>query len=358
MSAARPDRAAIRRLRRGVVPPTHIRFLSVGGEAMVGEVMRLLRQLRAGTADAGFIHGEWGFGKTHVLGLIRHIALDEGCAVAYLNLNGRSAALNHPQRFYHLVAGRIRLGNVPPGLSSLIEACARDPARRDRLERWAGGNRHRGEFAAAISRLLWTWTDLRDAPSYAWSVLLGTDLAWADYAYKREKALQRLADLGACLAAGGAGGLVLQLDELETMDQLWNVRSRIGAYRVLGRLVATRFVLPFFAVTDRFHRLVEWDLKFRNLLDDPLLPADARTFLVGWQCRDFPTLSPPALTGGLAHALVEKIAELYRVTYGRGVPPVDREAVIREWMRSPVRSPRTLIRRTIHELDILRDGHP
>jgi BREX system ATP-binding protein BrxC/D len=70
----------------------------------------------------------------------------------------------------------------------------------------------------------------------AWTILRGADLSWSDDASKREKALSRIAALARMCHAIGLKGLVLILDEAETIDQLWNIRSRLSAYHVLGRL--------------------------------------------------------------------------------------------------------------------------
>lgn len=356
MNATARDRRAVRRLRRGIVPGTHIDSLTVGAEGLLRDLNRLLDSLKGGTAEVGFVHGEWGMGKTHTLRLIHHLCLRDGYSVAYTNLNGRSAALNHPQRFYHLVASRIRLQDNPAGLPFLIDVCVRDTVRRDKLEHWAATNRTDSEFAAALYRLLSMWRVPSDAPAHAWSILVGTDLAWADYAYKREKALLRLADLGECMAAVGAGGLVLELDELETIDQLWNVRSRVGAYGVLGRLFEMRRVLPIFAVTDRFHRLVEFDLEYKVAPEDVSLSIAARAFLVAWRNRSLRMLSPPIFSESLAHGLVGKIAALYRAAFGHTALSVRPAAIVEQWVKSPRRSPRSLIRRTIHEMDVARNG--
>ncbi len=190
----------------------------------------------------------------------------------------------------------------------------------------------------------------------AWSVVMGADLAWADYAYKREKALGRIEDLGGLLAAVGNGGLVLELDELETLEQLWNYRSRLGAYWTLGRLTGMNRVLPFFAVTDRFRRQIDSDISFRGTLDDPGLSQSALRFLEAWVNKRFPTLKPVAITSVLPRTLVGRTVELYESCYGplNGTP--DPQEVVSWWVRSPVRSPRTLIRKAIHWLDIARDN--
>jgi hypothetical protein len=340
-----------------VVPASHIRTLSVGTGAVIRRIDSLLDDLRARKSTGGaFVDGEWGTGKTHLLALIRQVSLDEGYAVAYLNLNGRSAAVNHPQRFYHLIASRLRTSSAGPGLATIIDAVIRDRASRASLETWLDEARYRSELAGSIAALLEDWDDPKDAPAYAWSVVVGSDLVWADYAYKREKALRRIADLGEFLSACGAGGLVLQLDELETMDQLWNVRSRIGAYSVLGHLTRMNCVLPILAITDRFAQLIDGDLKSRSLLADASLPGSVRTFLQRWQHAAFPILRPATMNSDLAATLLERVIRLYQETYTSSAAEVDRTGLMNEWSRSPWRSPRTLVRRALHELDLLRDA--
>src|ERR1700722_299009 len=108
MNQTSEHRAVVRRLRRGVVAASHITSLSVGLERQTLEIERQLRFLAVGSAQACFIDGEWGTGKTHLLALMAQLAIDKGAVTAYLNLNGQSAALNHPQRFYHLIAARVK----------------------------------------------------------------------------------------------------------------------------------------------------------------------------------------------------------------------------------------------------------
>jgi hypothetical protein len=350
------DRAAVRRLRRGVVASSHIVPLTVGAEPLVNEVRGQFQLLSAGMAQACFIDGEWGTGKTHLLALTRRLALDDGHATAYLNLNGQSAALNHPQRFYHLIATRIRTVEGTLGLPSLIGRWAARDETKTALTQWAGANEHRSELAGAVGELVRSFGKGDFAPMHAWSVVMGADLVWADYGYKREKALGRISDLGECLAALGMGGLVLELDELETLEQLWNYRSRLGAYSILGRLVAMNHVLPFFAVTDRFRWQIDSDIRFRGTLNDPGLSQSALRFLEAWIKERFPKLRPVVMTPALARTLVGRIVDLYEGCYGPldGVP--DPQEVVRSWAGSPVRSPRTLIRRAVFQLDLIRNN--
>ncbi len=345
------DRAAIRRLRRGIVPASHVLSLSVGIEANVAVMSAELERLKDGKGRACFIQGDWGAGKTHLLAIVRSLATNGGFAVAYLNLNGNSAALNQPQRFYHLIATRLQVRCAGPGINLVLSHWCADPVLAARLQAWAAANANRSELASALLDVT-----VNSSLAKAWAIIMGTDLAAADYGYKRDKALHRMSHLGECLTAMGYGGLVLALDEAEMLEQLWNYRSRVGAYSTLGYLVSMKSVLPVFAVTERFERQIQQDIWSRNLLRDPYLSIPAAQFLTKWQSREFPRISPSPVTTALAGVLVVRIGDLYRSTYGSPKGGLDVARLVQEWSASPTRNPRNLIRRTLHALDLARDG--
>src|SRR5215213_6352644 len=95
------DRKAIRSLRVGVVPSSHVLQLAVGVGPLRADLDSEIDHLRSGGQRAVVVSGEWGAGKSNLLSYLREYALERNVAVAYLNLNGSSAAVNHPQRFYH-----------------------------------------------------------------------------------------------------------------------------------------------------------------------------------------------------------------------------------------------------------------
>lgn len=342
------SRAAVRRLRRGVVASSHIRRLSVGLDRQILEIQKQLRFLRLGSAQACFVEGEWGTGKSHLLALTAQLAIETQTPVAYLNLNGQNAALNHPQRFYHLLAARVNTAQCASGVSELIHWIYTDHALKAKLLEWAMINDRTSELAWAVKTLLNSNTT---DGSLSMSILLGTDLAWADYGYKREKAIKRIADLGHCLSHCGLSGLVLELDELETLEQLWNSRSRKGAYEVLGRLIQMKHVFPVFAVTPRFRSLVAQD--FASLSD---FGNGALEFMNGWHRKQYPLLRSTELTQELALKLAHLVDDIYSEAYNHARSGIKVAQVVTEWNRMPTRSPRTLLRRVIHHLDIARNG--
>jgi hypothetical protein len=186
----------------------------------------------------------------------------------------------------------------------------------------------------------------------AWDVVAGTDLAPFDY--KRAKALERLAAVAKLLRSVGGAGLVVVLDEAETIDQLWNRLSRMGAYETLGALCRMEAAWAVFGITARFQRSVDRDLA--NGMLSYAQNADADGFLRAWRDRAYRQLAPPALTDEEAEDLVRRIVRVYDSAY----PTIDRgplyeSQILFKWKSNPGRNPRRLIRSVIDALDARRE---
>lgn len=349
-------RAAIRRLRTGVVPEAQIERLSVGYGKAKQTVGDAYEALQVGDRPTSlFVKGEWGTGKTHFLSFVRGAATSRGIAASKVDLNARSAALNFPQRFYGALVENIRMeGRV--GLRAILEIALSEPRKRAKVYEFG-----RSPFAADIG---WALTDLcnryerseelgaeHDA---AWALLAGTDLAWADYTYKREQAIARLGAIGRLLAAIGYDGVVVTFDEAETLEQLWNVRSRLSAYGVLGQLCRLDAVWCVFGITERFERTIDDDLA-RGVLDYHYISESAAWFLRNWRSGKFTVFIPPEVDGRNAKALVGNVLGLYTTAYSSEALPAEIIAkCVEEWMSNPSRNPRRLIRTVIHHLDLHR----
>ncbi len=351
------EAAVVRRLRVGVVPGSVLEQLSVGYEQLSQQLLDGMHGLRLGRQPTAlFVRGEWGSGKSHCLTFARLLARQRGVAASMVSLNARSSPLNYPQRFYPVLAANLEDGSAERGLRPLLTSWLLDPSKRARLLAFS-----RDSAAGELRWALYTLASRHDfdeiaAPQaeWTWNTLLGSDLSWGDYPYKRAKALDRVQALSSMLRQVGLPGLVLTLDEAETIDQLWNVRSRLVAYEVLGRLTTMPGVWCVIGVTERFARTVEGDLA-RGLLDATDSPQPARQFLRAWQDKAFDVIELPAIDRAMASTLARKVADLYHAAYP--VSAVDRELVahcVRLWSQNPSRNPRRLIRLMVHHLDLGR----
>lgn len=353
-------RAAIRRLRTGVVPSWEIERLSAGyGKAkqIVGDGFHKL--LVGERPQPLFVRGEWGSGKTHFLSFVHAAATSRGFPSARVNLNARSAALNYPQRFYGLIAESISRTDQL-GLRAIVLGLFHEAQTRERLRAFAATTAA-GDLQRPLIQL-WQRYERGDELGLledpAWVILYGGDLAWADYTYKREQATSRIGALGRLLAAVGLAGLVIAFDEAETVDQLWNARSRMSAYGVLGHLCRLEAVWPVFGITERFDRTIANDLE-RGVLAYNFVTDSADWFLTSWQRNHFEILQPPSIDARTARALAGTVANLYEEAYrSSGIDMRLVERCVDEWLKNPGRNPRRLIRTLIHRLDICRPLNP
>jgi len=349
-------RAAIRRLRTGVVPIWEFDLLSVGYDRVKQNVGNSLSELkRTGRAEPLFVRGEWGTGKTHFLSYVQATAAGRDFATAIVGLNARSAALSHPQRFFPVLAESIR-ARASTGLRGLILDSLYDDGMRESLKRLAASSVC-GDLQWAVASLCLNFESgerLQLGNHPAWRSVYGADLCWSDHASKREKAVSRIAAVAGLCRAVGLGGLVLVLDETETIDQLWNIRSRMSAYGVLGRLCRMPATWCVLATTMRFDRMLERDL-VSDFLKSQLVNADAVAFLARWGQGGRNTIQPPAVDERNAYDLATAVCSLYEAAYQevRGSASII-ERCLDEWTGNPGRNPRRLIRLLIDAFDASR----
>ena len=346
-------RATIRRLRTGVVPMMDIEHLSVGYGKAKQTADEAFDALLAGQRPRTlFVRGEWGTGKTHFLSFIRGAAVGRGFATTTINLNARSAALNFPQRFYLALMDNLRV-HTHAGLRPALAEALRDSEMRARIANFAGSG-SAGDLGWALRQLADRYepsTALDPGHDAAWAYLSGADLAWADYGYKKEQAIVRIGAIGRLMATLGYDGIVVTFDEAETLDQLWNIRSRLSAYGVLGHLCQLQSLWCVFGVTQRFERTVLSDIN-RGVLSYDFTSDNASWFLRSWGGDRFTRFEPPQVDGRNARTLAAKVLDLYSTAYGLGTSQnklVDR--CVEDWIENPSRNPRRLIRALIHQLD-------
>jgi hypothetical protein len=344
----------VRRLRAGIVPLEDLESLSVGYGAVSSLVSGRLAALSRGQpAPPLFVKGEWGSGKSHLLSFVRAAASAKSIPVSLIDLNARSAALNYPQRLYSILVENLRCGGDALGLRGIMLKWLEDSPSRKRL----GDAASKPPWGWSIGGLIWRhendYNVALDDPG-EWTFLLGADLRWANYGYKRDQALARVEALAALFFQMGLGGLALVFDEAETIDQLWNVRSRLTAYGVLGRLCKMKAVWCVFGVTKRFDQTIAYDLA-RDFAGSLPASPNAQWFLQSWSQGSFETVDPPEVDPRHARVLARNIARLYGEAYGTdGSGDGLANQCVATWLQNPGRNPRRLIRLLVHQLDLRR----
>jgi hypothetical protein len=337
-----------------VVPFWRFEDLSVGYDNVKETVAVALADLQHNRAEPLFVRGEWGTGKSHLLSFIRASASSNGFVSARIDLNSRSAPLNHPQRFLPSLTDDLRSHDCR-GLRALLYKALEDPEARRRIVAYAR--------SGAAADLQWPLCSLIYAYEsgerveldnhYVWRLLQGADLSWSDHVSKREKALARLQAISLLCRTMGCKGLILLFDEAETIDQLWNIRSRMSAYSVARRLCRMLGIWCVFGITRRFERTVDADwVRLPNVEN---VQADAATFLGDWHAGRMRRVEPPPIDANSARSLVRAIIALYDSAYqGASLDERTIERCLTDWRRNPTRNPRLLVRLLIHSLDAHR----
>jgi hypothetical protein len=338
------ERMAIRALRAGIVPPSHVTHFSVGLTDLEPMLEARLEHLARGEAVRSLvIMGDWGTGKTHCLWYAQHRANLAGVPASILSLDARSSPLNYPQFWYEAIVTRMRTSSGIGLLDLVREHAKRGPefVPMDPFEQVFRNALIRAQ-SGGLSE------DTRE-----WLCLRGGDLSWSGYGYLKQRAIDRLAALARSFHKLGLGGLLLGLDELETIEQLGSIRSRATAYAVLGRLHAMQHLVLMLGVTPRFDRLVREDYA-RGLADASYTSPEAHMFLTEWVTNSFDTWTPPEPTRKHGISLAERVATTYQRAYSCNVQHARVTAAVEEWYRSPARNYRKLMRRLVYECDILR----
>ena len=306
--------SVIRLLRTGIVPSSAVESLSVGYSRFRADLVSGIEGFTSGShQEPIFVNGEWGAGKSHALAYCRNMCSSRGIPTAHVSLNARTTPLNYPQRIYGEVAACVGFG-TELGLRPLLHSLLSEPSTRSLLTKQAVGSvaNPLSSSIRALAILYERGEGISPIADGLWSYLLGEDLGWANYPYKRDQALERINGLAEFFRAVNGGGLVLLMDEVETVDQLWSYRSRTVAYSVMTRIARMHAVWSMFAVTQRFTRLVALD---GPRLGETTTSHDARSLLNSFADRTALVFDTPQLDRQRAMRLACAVAQLYHDAY-------------------------------------------
>jgi len=84
----------------GIVPMDCVKYFSAGREKEIGLIQKLLSETESGNSGLLFVHGHYGIGKTHILGLTLDCALERGFIASHVTLTSRECPLSHLNDVY------------------------------------------------------------------------------------------------------------------------------------------------------------------------------------------------------------------------------------------------------------------
>lgn len=356
-------RRMLESFRLGIVPDDCVDEFTFGRETETHELKSWLSNPHE---NALALIGAYGSGKTHLLNYARSYAMQEGYAVAFVEMDAIETPFSRPKRVYSQLVRSLRYRPEPKASKKdfrwLIRKALNDKLFQDHFY----FEHLRGETRDDV---LWNWIEARESTSKPYS----PDTRYIGYPglYDNGTSANIYCYLLSSIAwactqpAIGLKGLLLVFDEAETLHARSTVTAADRSYNFLHALIATvrgdadlleppyknnRFVhathanaVPFlyrqpsglkvlFAFTsdDGFYRSNELDSLRRLYLD--------------------------ALDIDGLHAIFEAISKLYTTTYGVTINDEQIDA-IREQVIYQEGPTRLAVKSFVEALDILR-FHP
>jgi len=114
-------RLIVEELRKGSVPADYISFFTVGRENWLTFIEDdLASYIAEGGAKVRFLHGDYGDGKTHFMSIIRHLALEQGFAVSFVVLT-REVPVHKFETVYQAIVQQLRGNFEGIGVRRLLQ---------------------------------------------------------------------------------------------------------------------------------------------------------------------------------------------------------------------------------------------
>jgi hypothetical protein len=249
------QRRAIEALRAGVPNRDAVRHLGTDQRAVEKRFVDALGQVGAERLGARqlpglLISGDFGAGKSHLLGWLQHVALEQHFAVSKVVIS-KEAPLSQPHRIFRSAMQSLRLPDLVGGLEEVVHrlrpGSAGYAALQQRVQSPESGFdpqfqasllvHERVQDAEILSKMVafWRGERLNVVETRRTLKTLGISVQ-----VKQQKtadlALPRFRFVAELLAGAGYAGWVLLLDELELLAA-FSLRARAESYAAIARLL-------------------------------------------------------------------------------------------------------------------------
>jgi len=228
------DRISSKRLleafRLGIVPHQDIEYFTFGRGFELSEIEGGLKRLQHGTGDVYLVEGGYGSGKTHLLEYVHHLSVKYGFVTMYCELNVQETPLYRPKRVYRELVHNLRYIKrsseyryrdlLKEGTRLTIsDHCFLTPVLRYLRSL---------EDTDTENEVFWQWVEGESTKEYAidprspFRVRGGQRIpALYDYSTAADYYSYILSGLSALANKSGFGGIVIILDEVETITHIW-----------------------------------------------------------------------------------------------------------------------------------------
>lgn len=244
-------RRIIEAFRLGIVPRRDIEDFTFGREKEVSYLKEEMKRLKEGRGGCVLLEGEYGSGKTHLLEYAYHIGLKEGLMVTKVDLDPREVALFRPKKVYKEIIHNLRFldGEKEGGFRDLLRQAVNLNI-KDHIY-----------FTPLLARLKKVEDEGVLSVFYQWIEAESTKEYAVEHSLYRIRGGQRIpalydfgtaADFYCYLISGisyigrelGFSGLLLLMDEAESVAHFWNAAAFRMGLNFLEGLVKTSLNYP------------------------------------------------------------------------------------------------------------------
>jgi len=363
-------RRMVEAFRLGIVPHQDVESFTFGREKSIAVLDGALANLARGQGDVFMVEGEYGAGKTHLLEYVHHRALAAGMATSLVQFDAAEVSPHRPKRVYREVVHNLRYIKD-----------ATEHGFRDLLRSGSGLDIQDHVFLGPVlaklcridaghqqSEVFWQWVEGESTKEYAtdqkspFRVKGGQRIpALYDFSTAADLYCNIFSGLSWMARELGMKGLVLLVDEAETVTHLWDIMYLTKSVNFMDGLVRTAQNDPDLKrINDRMvHNRVR---PVPYIYRDPSLllvfattpsPYDYAYIKLANRIKHRVELEP--LEDKALYDAFSTMVMIYRRAYpGFTVSDLDQKRLLREASRRNIEGVRASIKFSIEALDVTR----
>ncbi len=234
--------------RLGIVPHQNVELFTLGREEETKILESALANLKQECGDAYLIEGEYGTGKTHLLKWCHHRALKQGVVATVVQLDPVEVSPHRPKRIYREIVKNLTFieGEKEGGFRDLLGS-ALDLNLTDHPF-WGPVLRKlkRLKPDSPESEVFWQWIEGESTKEYATKMNTPYRVRSAqripalyDFSTASDFYCNIISGLAIIAKELGKGGLLLLIDEAETVTRLWDIIYLTKSINFIHGLIRT-----------------------------------------------------------------------------------------------------------------------
>lgn len=282
-------RRMIEAFRLGIVPHQDVEDFTFGRDLEIDKILKALKSLSQGKGDVVLIEGEYGSGKTHLLEYILHQALKMNMVTSFCEFDPREVTPHRPKRVWRELVHNLRFIQDASNESNqgqensfrdLLRLAVNLPINDHCFYTPVLARLKRLDESNLIAEVFWQWIEGESTKEYAiyyqnpYRITGGYRIpALYDFSTAADFYCYMISGLSYVAYQLKLKGLVILIDEAETVTHLWDAIAFARGMNFLEGLIRT-------ALNDPELKKIESRLIHNQVRPTPYLYKDSYILLV------------------------------------------------------------------------------